>query len=102
MLLKFRADNPRFFDGDAQFRWGVGASNNPGRYIFCTNGDGDTFALFGNFGTGEQTVEITLPSDATWYRYDDSSSEWKGSYHEPKMSEGQFYILVDDKSLCKK
>ena len=102
MLLKFRADNPRFFDGDAQFRWGVGASDNPGRYIFCTNDEGDTFALFGNFGTGEQTVKITLPSDATWYRYDDSSSEWKGSYHEPKMSEGQFYILVDDKSLCKK
>ena len=70
--------------------------------IHCTNVDGDTFALFGNFGTGEQTVKITLPSDATWYRYDDSSSEWKGSYHEPKMSEGQFYILVDDKSLCKK
>lgn len=102
MLLKFREDNPRFFDSDADFRWGVGPSNNPGRYIFCTNGDGDTFALFGNFGSGKQTVNITLPAGGSWYQYDDSSSVWNGSSHNPQMDEGHFYILVNNKNLCLK
>lgn len=111
MLLKFRFDNPRFFDGDADFRWGVGASNNPGRYIFCTNDDGfggrDTFALFGNFGEGNRDVTITLPHAGPWYdysAYDPSVSKtegvWNGTTHTPKMAEGTFFLLVDDPSLC--
>ena len=110
-LLKFRFDNPRFFDGDADFRWGVSASNNPGRYIFCSNTDGyggtDTFALFGNFGAGSQAVTMTLPHAGPWYDYysydaSKSSTEgvWNGTSHTPTMAEGTFYLLVDDPSLC--
>ena len=110
-LLKFRFDNPRFFDGDADFRWGVGKTNNPGRYIFCTNDDGfggrDTFALFGNFGEGNQNVSITLPHAGPWYdyyTYDASVSAttgvWNGTNHQPSMEEGAFYLLVDDPKLC--
>ena len=110
-LLKFRFDNPRFFDGDADFRWGVGKTNNPGRYIFCTNDDGfggrDTFALFGNFGEGNQNVSITLPHAGPWYdyyAYDASVSAttgvWNGTNHQPSMEEGAFYLLVDDPKLC--
>ncbi len=110
-LLKFRFDNPRFFDGDADFRWGVSSSNYPGRYIFCTNTDGyggtDTFALFGNFGSGSQSISITLPHDGKWYdyySYDASVSTtegvWNGSTHTATMEEGAFFLLVDDPSLC--
>ena len=110
-LLKFRFDNPRFFDSDADFRWGVGASNTPGRYIFCTNDDGfggrDTFVLFGNFGTGSQDVTITLPHEGPWYdyyTYDESVSKtegvWNGTVHTPGMAEGTFFLLVDDPALC--
>lgn len=110
-LLKFRFDNPRFFDGDAEFRWGVGASNTPGRYIFCTNDDGfggrDTFALFGNFGGGNQNVAITLPHAGPWYDYYTYNSSvsvtegvWNGATHTPNMAEGTFFLLVDDPTLC--
>lgn len=110
-LLKFRFDNPRFFDADADFRWGVGGSDWPGRYIFCTNDDGfggrDTFALFGNFGEGNQNVGITLPHAGPWYdyyTYDASVSRlegvWNGTTHTANMAEGSFFLLVDDPALC--
>ena len=99
MFLKFRRDNPRFFDDDVEFSWGVGATNTPGRYMFAKNADGQRFALFGNVGSGKQTVTITLPHGGTWYDYN-TGVEWKGANHSPQMSEGQFYILVNDKSMC--
>ena len=110
-LLKFRFDNPRFFDSDADFRWGVSSSNYPGRFIFCTNDDGyggrDTFALFGNFGAGSQSVTMVLPHAGPWYdyyTYDASVSAtegvWNGTNHTSTMAEGSFFLLVDDPTLC--
>ena len=101
MLIKFRKDNPRFFDSDVNFRWYVGYNEQTGRYLFAKSGDGKQFALFGNFGTGSKNINVTLPKDGTWYQYD-NGKEWKGSSHTTTMTEGQFYILVDDKSLCLK
>lgn len=100
MLLEFRGDNPRFFDSDAELRWAVGSGNTIERHIYCKDGDGKRFALFGNFGSGEQTISVTLPADGTWYQYD-NGAEWNGRSHSPKMAEGQFYLLVSDKSLCR-
>ena len=101
MLIKFRKDNPSFFDSDVNFRWYVGYNEQTGRYLFAKSSDGKQFALFGNFGSGSRTISVTLPKDGTWYQYD-NGKEWKGSSHNPTMDEGQFYILVDDKSLCLK
>ena len=100
MLLEFRGNNPRFFDSDAELSWAVGSGNTIGRHIYCKDGDGKRFALFGNFGSGEQTISVTLPADGTWYQYD-NGAEWNGRSHSPKMAEGQFYLLVNDKSLCR-
>lgn len=100
MLLEFRGNNPRFFDSDAELSWAVGSGNTLGRHIYCKDGDGKRFALFGNFGSGEQTISVTLPADGTWYQYD-NGAEWNGRSHSPKMAEGQFYLLVSDKSLCR-
>lgn len=100
MLLEFRGNNPRFFDSDAELSWAVGSGNTIGRHIYCKDGDGKRFALFGNFGSGEQTISVTLPADGTWYQYD-NGAEWNGRSHSPKMAEGQFYLLVSDKSLCR-
>ncbi len=102
MLLEFRRNNPRFFDSDAKFRWYVDGNHQTGRYMFCEAADGKTFALFGNFGAGSQTIGVTLPSDGAWYQYDNSSAVWNGASHSPTMNEGQFYILVNDKSICRK
>ena len=100
MLLKFRKDNPRFFDGDVNFRWYVGSNEQKGRYLYSSSAEGKHFALFGNFGTGTQTISVSLPNEVgTWYEYT-TGAVWNGSNHSPSMKEGQFYILVSDKSMC--
>ena len=99
-LLEFRGNNPRFFDSDAEISWAVGSGSTIGRHIYCKDATGKRFALFGNFGSGEQTISVTLPADGTWYQYD-NGAEWNGRSHSPKMAEGQFYLLVNDKSLCR-
>ena len=100
MLLEFRGDNPRFFDSDADFSWAVSGYDTVQRHIYCKDADGKRFALFGNFGSGDQTINVTLPSGGTWYQYD-NGAEWNGQTHSPVMAEGQFYLLVNDRSLCR-
>jgi len=99
-LLAFRRKNHRCFDSDVNFRWSVGSSNQVGRYAYVKDGDGRQFVLFGNFGKGTQTISVTLPSGGDWYQYDNPAAVWSGSSHSTSMSEGQFYILVSDKSMC--
>ena len=55
-LLKFRRENPRFFDSDASFTWTPTGNL---KKITCT-ADGKTFHVVGNFGKGQTTY--TLPS----------------------------------------
>lgn len=61
-LLKFRRDNPRFFDDDASFQWTPAATV---KTITCT-ADGKTFHVVGNFGKSSTTAN--LPS-GTWNDY---------------------------------
>ena len=55
-LLKFRRENPRFFDSDASFSWTPTGNL---KKITCT-ADGKTFHVVGNFGKGQTTY--TVPS----------------------------------------
>ena len=55
-LLKFRKDNPRFFDKDANFTW---TPSGAVKKITCTV-DGKSFHVVGNFGKGQTTY--TIPS----------------------------------------
>ena len=55
-LLKFRRENPRFFDSDASFTWTPTGNI---KKITCT-ADGKTFHVVGNFGKGQTTY--TVPS----------------------------------------
>ena len=55
-LLKFRKDNPRFFDKDAKFEW---TPSGEIKKITCSV-DGKTFHVVGNFGKGQTTY--TVPS----------------------------------------
>ena len=101
MLIKFRKDNPRFFDYDVNFRWYVGSGEQTGRYLFARNGNGQHFALFGNFGKGSQSIGVSLPEGVDeWYQYDNPNAVWKGSGHTTTMNEGQFYLLVSDPDRC--
>ena len=98
-LIAFRKKNHRLFDYDVNFRWYVGGGEQTGRYLFATQG-GKTIAVFGNFGSGSKTIGVDLPSDGAWYQYDDASKVWNGKNHTVHMAEGQFYVLVNDKSMC--
>ena len=101
MLIKFRKDNPRFFDYDVNFRWYVGGNEQTGRYLFARSAEGKHFALFGNFGTGSKSIGVELPGEVgKWYDYQNSNSVWNGSSHTTTMAEGQFYLLVSDPAMC--
>ena len=58
-LLKFRRENPRFFDSDASFSWTPTGNL---KKITCT-ADGKTFHVVGNFGKGQTSYSV--PS-GTW------------------------------------
>jgi hypothetical protein len=93
-LLKFRRENPRFFDADASFRWYVSGNEWPGRYLF-NSVDGKNIAIFGNFGSGSQTISVELPHNGNWYNYYNRDEVWTGKNHAPTLKEGEFIFLVD-------
>ena len=93
-LLEFRNENPRFFDSDASFRWYVSGEHWPGRYLF-NSVDGKNIAIFGNFGSGSQTISVELPHNGTWYNYYNRNEVWSGKNHAPTLKEGEFIFLVD-------
>ena len=93
-LLKFRKENPRFFDSDAEFRWYAGTSNFPGKYLF-NKVDGKNMAIFANFGKGDQVISVELPHGGTWYNYFRKDEVWTGANHTPTLKEGEFVFLVD-------
>ena len=93
-LLQFRKENPRFFDSDAKFRWYVGGSHWPGRYIFC-EADGKTFAVVGNFGNSTQNITVELPSAGTWYNYFDSDETLNGAKHDIRLKQGEYKLFVN-------
>ncbi|MEE0236175.1 MAG: alpha-amylase family glycosyl hydrolase [Bacteroidales bacterium] len=84
-LLKFRRENPRFFDKDAKFEW---TPSGAVKKITCSV-DGKTFHVVGNFGKNSTTV--TLP-DGQWKDYmNDNTSFISGSV---TLKEGEFKLLV--------
>ena len=93
-LLKFRKENPRFFDSDASFRWYASTSNFPGKYLF-NQVDGKNIAIFANFGKGAQTISVELPHGGNWYNYFKKDEVWNGANHAPILKEGEFVFLVD-------
>lgn len=83
-LLRFRRENPRFFDSDADFKWSPSAMI---KTITCSV-DGKTFCVIGNFGNS--SIEYNLPS-GTWNDYiNEVSVSGKIS-----LKEGEFRLLTD-------
>ena len=84
-LLKFRRDNPRFFDKDAKFEW---TPSGAVKKITCSV-DGKTFHVVGNFGKTAATV--TLPS-GQWSDYMNANATLTSS--SITLKEGEFKLLV--------
>ena len=69
-LLKFRKENPRFFDADASFRWYVSKSDwDYGRFIFSSV-DGKQFAVIGNFTSTTKDITALMPENGEWKEYE--------------------------------
>lgn len=84
-LLKFRRENPRFFDSDAKFEWTPAGTV---KEITCSV-DGKTFYVVGNFG--KSSVTVNLP-EGQWTDYmNDNTSFISGSV---TLKEGEFKLLV--------
>lgn len=83
-LLKFRRENPRFFDKDASFSWNPSAKV---KTIDCKV-DGKSFHVVGNFGTA--STSVTLPSGG-WKDYINGGT-LSGSV---TLKPGEFRLLTD-------
>lgn len=90
-LLRFRKENPRFFDKNASFSW---TSSGTIKTIRCT-ADGKSFFVVGNFAKGIQTASVTLPSAGTWTNWFDSSEKFTGASQTFKLKGGEFKMLVN-------
>ena len=82
-LLKFRRENPRFFDSDASFTWTPTGNL---KKITCT-ADGKSFHVVGNFGKGQTTYAV--PS-GTWTDYINGGTV-SGNI---TLKEGEFRLLT--------
>ncbi|MBQ8839211.1 MAG: alpha-amylase [Bacteroidales bacterium] len=68
-LIAFRRENPRFFDNDATFTWNVTPAYWQNRHILCTDGEGKSFAVIGNFDFTPAEVTVTLPASGNWHEW---------------------------------
>ena len=83
VLLKFRRENPRFFDKDASFTW---TPSGDLKKITCTV-DGKSFHVVGNFKKGQTTY--TVPS-GSWTDYINGGTV-SGTI---TLKEGEFRLLT--------
>ena len=82
-LLKFRRENPRFFDKDAKFEWTPSGTI---KKITCSV-DGKTFHVVGNFG--KSAANYTVPS-GSWNDYINGGTV-SGSI---SLKQGEFRLLT--------
>ena len=90
-ILRFRKENPRFFDKDAAFSW---TSSGTVKTIKCT-ADGKSFYVIGNFSKGSQTVTATPPSSGTWTNWFDKTENFTGSSKSMTLKGGEFKLFVN-------
>ena len=94
-LIKFRKDNPEFFDEGAEFSWKVGTNDwDNGRFITCTAGS-KSFVVVGNFTVQEKTFTVEMPSDGTWVNQFDKSEVYTGGSLNITLPAGDFRLLTN-------
>lgn len=94
-LIKFRKDNPEFFDESASFSWKVSSSDwDNGRFITCTAGN-KSFVVVGNFTTGDKTLAVEMPSAGTWKNHFDENETFNGNNLSISLPAGEFKLLTN-------
>ena len=96
-LLKFRKDNPEFFDDGVNFSWQVGYDNwTNGRTITCSKSDGQTFVVVGNFDT-EARRDYVAVAAGSWRDYFTGETFERGSNGllTVELGPGEYRLLVN-------
>ncbi len=96
-LLKFRKDNPEFFDDGVNFSWQVGYDNwTNGRTITCSKSDGQTFVVVGNFDTEARRDYVEVAA-GTWRDYFTGETFERGSNGllTVELGPGEYRLLVN-------
>ena len=94
-LIKFRRDNPEFFDQTASFSWKVGSNDwENGRFITCTAGN-KSFVVVGNFTTEEKTLKAEMPTSGTWTNHFDKTETYTGNNLSITLPAGEFKLLTN-------
>ena len=93
-LIRFRRENPRFFDADAAFSWTPATSAWPLRTVSC-EAAGKHFFVVGNFGSGAETFTVEAPADAVWTDWFEPSVTFDGQAFNLTLKEGEFRLFVD-------
>ncbi len=94
-LLAFRNAHPRFFDSDASFSWKVTPSYWNNRYIHCTDAEGKSFVVAGNFDVNPAQVKIPLPSQGNWKEYNGTMTWENVSEVSLSLDASDYMILVN-------
>lgn len=94
-LLAFRNAHPRFFDSDASFSWKVTPSYWNNRYIHCTDAEGKSFVVAGNFDVNPAQVKIPLPSQGNWKEYNGTMTWENVSEVSISLDASDYMILVN-------
>ena len=84
-LIKFRRDNPRFFDADAKFDWDPDSEV---KTIMCTV-DSKRFHVVGNFA--KEIRSYSVPA-GQWKDYFNNGAEVSGNI---TLKPGEFLLLTD-------
>ena len=93
-LLRFRRDNPEFFDSTALFSWKVGTNDwDEGRFITCTAGN-KSFVVVGNFTTEERAFTVEMPAAGTWTDYFNRETSYEGGVLNLTLPAGEFRLLT--------
>lgn len=94
-LLRFRAENPRFFDMDAHFEWYVRESHYPCKTIYGSV-DGKNFMVIGNFSQNAQNnVTVDFKADGKWRNWFDSKETHGGSSARISLKGNEFRLFVN-------
>lgn len=90
-ILRFRAENDRFFDMDAQIETNL---NGACKTIYG-NVDGKSFMLIGNFDRNQINVDLNFKSSGNWRNWFNENEKYTGDKASTSLSGSEFRLFVN-------
>ena len=90
-ILKFRAENDRFFDMDAKIETNLGGAC---KTIYGSV-DGKNFMLIGNFDRNQMNVELNFKASGNWRNWFNENEKYTGNKASTTLSGSEFRLYVN-------